>query len=235
MTHLLKSISWFRFISGLIAGICFGSLSLAHAANSGSELSRDNLMVVLRESAGKNKLDDTLVPMGKQRARLASGQEIEIEMAHFEFIGDMQIRFVFDGPQSMRGATAQDLSNLGLDTSAALQLALENVKRVYGSPEASVWSGGLMQVGGKSPDLDSSYFLDRDFWTKLSKKYPEGIVVAVPKRGGLLYAPLSDEATINQLKKAIPVLYSSSAGLRISSALYLFKDGKWSVFQAPAK
>lgn len=192
-------------------------------------------MVVLRESVGKNKLDDTLVPTGKQRAQLANGQQIEIEMAHFEFIGDMHIRFVFDGPQSMRNATPQDLSSLRLSTSEALQVAIKNIKRVYGSPEVSVWSGGLMQVNGRSPDLDSSYFLDHDFWVTLNKKYPEGIVVAVPKRGGLLFAPASNEETISQLKKAIPLLYSSSGSLRISSALYLFKDGKWSVFQAPGK
>jgi hypothetical protein len=92
-----------------------------------------------------------------------------------------------------------------------------------------------MQVNGKSPDLDSSYFFDHDFWMTLSKKYADGIVVAVPKRGGLLFSRVSDEGTVGQLKKAIPLLYSSSGNLRVSSALYLFKDGKWSVFQAPEK
>lgn len=205
------------------------------AANLGNEVSRDNLMVVLRESIGRNKLDETLVPTGKQRAKLANGQEIEIEMAHFEFIGDMHIRFVFDGPLSMRNATPKDLSSLGLSTSEALRVAIKNIRRVYGSPEVSAWSGGLMQVNGQSPDLDSSYFLDHDFWMTLSKKYPEGIVVAVPKRGGLLFTRVSDVGTISQLKKAIPLLYLSSGNLRISSALYLFKEGKWSVFQASEK
>ena len=56
-----------------------------------------------------------------------------------------------------------------------------------------------MQVKGSSPDLDSSYFLDKEFWNELLKQHPE-----------------------------------RSRRLRISSALYLYKDGKWSVFQAPA-
>ncbi|WGG53130.1 hypothetical protein [Rugamonas sp. DEMB1] len=232
---MLKFFSCFRAFFGMMACAYLCSTSLVQAANLGNEMSRDNLMVVLRESIGRNKLDDTLVPTAKQRARLANGQEIEIEMAHFEFIGDMHIRFVFDGPQSMRNATPQDLSSLGLSTSEALQVAIKNIKRVYGSPEVSVWSGGLMQVNGQSPDLGSSYFLDHDFWMTLSKKYPEGIVVAVPKRGGLLFARVSDEGTISQLQKAIPLLYSSSGSSRISSALYLFKDGKWGVFQTPEK
>jgi hypothetical protein len=37
------------------------------------------------------------------------------------------------------------------------------------------------------------------------------------------------------LKRAIGELFSSSQRLRVSSALYLFKEGKWSVFQAAIK
>ena len=93
-----------------------------------------------------------------------------------------------------------------------------------------------MQVEGKSPDLNSSYFLDRDFWRDLLRQHPEGIVAAVPKRGGLLFVPLSDRRAVNELRKGIAYLYSSSERLRVSSALYLFKDDHWTVFQpAPAQ
>ena len=92
-----------------------------------------------------------------------------------------------------------------------------------------------MQVKGKSPDLDSSYFLDREFWQMLLKQHPEGIVVAVPKRGGLLYTPLSNADAVDRLKRGVFKLYESSERLRVSSALYLFKDDKWTVFQAAVK
>ena len=91
-----------------------------------------------------------------------------------------------------------------------------------------------MEVAGKSPDLDSSYFLDRDFWRGLLKQHPDGLVVAVPKRGGLLYAPVSDSRAVATLRKGVGYLYTSSERLRVSAALYLFKDDKWTVFQAPA-
>lgn len=198
------------------------------------ETSSENLMVVLRESIGANKQDEVLKPMGKAKARLADGKEVEIDTAWFEYVGDMHIRFVFDGPRSMRNATPKDLDRLKLSPEQALLLAMANIKRVYGKPTATAWSD-LMLVQGKSPDLDSSYFLDREFWQALLVQHPDGIIAAVPKRGGLLYTPLSNLSAAEGLRKSVVQLHASSERNRVSSALYLFKDGKWSVFQASAK
>ena len=192
-------------------------------------------MFVLRESPGLNKQDEALQPTGKLRATI-DGKQVEFEMASFEFLGDMHIRFVFDGPTSMLNAKPEDLVRLQLNPDQAVELALRNIKRVYGDPAARPWTRGLMQVEGKSQDLNSSYFLDRDFWRDLLRQHPEGIVAAVPKRGGLLFVPLSDRRAVNELRKGIAYLYSSSERLRVSSALYLFKDDHWTVFQpAPAQ
>ncbi|WP_128003652.1 hypothetical protein [Piscinibacter defluvii] len=200
------------------------------------ERTKDNFMVVVRESIGANRIDDRLVPSGKAKAKLPDGREIEIEMAAWEFIGDTHIRFVFDGPQMMINATSQDLDRLGIKSvDEALALALANIRRVYGDPAAKPWEGGVMQVQGRSPDLDSSYFLDRSYWTELLKKHPEGLVVSVAKRGGLLYAPASDTRAVEGLKRGVAYLHASSKSLRVSSALFLFKEGRWSVFQEPTK
>ncbi|HIV69745.1 MAG TPA: hypothetical protein H9903_02310, partial [Candidatus Aquabacterium excrementipullorum] len=142
----------------------------------------------------------------------------------------------FDGPTTMANAAPQDLEKLGIKgVEQALALALANIKRVYGAPAATPWSGGVMSVECKSPDLNSSYFLDKGFWQGLLKTHPEGIVAAVPARGGLLYTPLSNQQAVDALKRSIAALHASSERQRVSSALFLFKDGEWSVFQAPAK
>ncbi len=191
-------------------------------------------MVVVRETVGANKPDEILVPSGKAVAKLPDGREVEVRQESWEFIGDMHIRFVFDQPQTMIGATPADFERLKLtNVDQALELALANVRRVYGKPVASPWTAGVMAVHGQSPDLDSTYILDRDFWRSQHKEHPEGLVVAVPKRGGLLYAPLSDGAAVDGLKRGIGALHASSGQLRVSSALYLFKDDKWSIFQSP--
>src|SRR6267378_755568 len=165
---------------------------------------RDNFMVVVRESMGANRPDDSFSPTGKVKAKLPDGRVIEMEMASWEYIGDVHIRFVFDGPQTMINATPQDLSRLSINgVEDALALAITNIKRVYGEPSAKPWEGGLMQVQGKSPDLDSSYFLDRSYWQTLLKTHPEGLVVSVAKRGGLLYTPLSDAKAVERLKRGV--------------------------------
>jgi hypothetical protein len=172
------------------------------------------------------------VPIGKGKVRLQDGQEVEIDSGWFDYLGDMHVRFVFDTPSSMPNASPKDLERLNLTPEAALDLAVRNIKRVYGEPKAVPWNN-LFEVTGKSPDLDSSYFLDKDFWNAQLKKYPEGVVALVAKRGGLAFAPLSDQKAVNDMRKSVAYLYSSSEHLRISSALYLFKDGKWTVFQPP--
>ncbi len=192
----------------------------------------DNLMVVLREQQGPNKLDETLRPVGQLYGKFG-GEDVRMDLAWYRYLGDMQIRFVFDGPKSLRSATAEEFAHFHLSPEEAVERAVANIKRVYGAPHTEPWSGGLTMVTGRSPDLDSSYFLDRAFWRGLLKQHPEGLVVGVPKRGGLVFVPLSDTAAVEHFRHGIGYLYRSSETARVSSALYLFKDDRWTVFQPP--
>ena len=198
-----------------------------------ADTSAANLMVVLRESMGANKQDETLKPLGPLSRTGATGEDVKLELAAYEFLGDMHIRFVFDAPRAMLNATRADLARLNLSPEDALEAAVANIKRVYGNPTATPWEAGTMLVQGGSPDLDSSYFLDREFWRALLKRHPEGVVACVAKRGGLLYAPVSDGEAVERLRRGVAWLHKSSERMRTSSALYLFKDDCWTVFQAP--
>lgn len=192
-----------------------------------------NLMAVLRESAGTNELHETLQPYGTLHAELPDGTEVAIETSWFRYVGDMHIRLVFDSRTQLQSASPDDLERLRLDPQHAVQLAVANLRRVYGEPVSKPWPGGLMQVVGRADDLNSSYFLDRPFWQSLEAQHPQGIVVGVPQRGGLLYAPADDQEAVAALSFSATAIYASSAHSRVSSALYLFRDGQWSVFQRP--
>src|SRR5437016_10435244 len=101
---------FFRSCCGAL--LAFLLASGAAAAQSGLDVDRsaDNLMVALRESmGGVNKQDETLRPMSRLRAKLSDGKEIDVELVAFEFLGDMHIRLVFDGPSYMSNAKPQDL------------------------------------------------------------------------------------------------------------------------------
>src|SRR5688572_5682869 len=193
-----------------------------------------NFMLVLREVEGANKQQFGLVPTGPSTGKLASGETITVNNAWFDLIGDMHVRFVIDGEDSMRNLTVKEFDAYNLTPSEAVDLAVKNIKARYGEPRARPWSNGIMLVAGESPDLDSSYFLDRSFWDALLLKHSEGVVVGVPKRGGLIYAPASDREAVAVLEQNIRHLYITSETMRVSSALYLYRDHMWTVHRAPA-
>src|SRR5438874_1212562 len=83
-----------------------------------------------------------------------------------------------------------------------------------GEPEVLPWSGGLSQVQGASPDLASSYFLDRGFWLRVLRDHPEGVVAAVPQRGGLVFASAADDDAIEELRFSAAALYAGGGGTR---------------------
>jgi hypothetical protein len=194
----------------------------------------DNLMLVLREWRGGDKQDETLKPVGKVWTDF-DGENLTMELAWYSFLGDMNVIFVFDGPHSFVHASADEFARLHLSPEQAVERAIANIKRVYGEPSMVPWDHGLTLLQGGSPDLNSSYLLDRPFWREALKRHPEGLVAAAPNRGGLAFTPLSNSSGVAALRRDIAYLHRTSEKLRISSALYLFKDDRWTVFQAPAQ
>jgi hypothetical protein len=220
----------FRALCAALACACTAALSWAGDA---FDTSAGNLIAVLRQTPGANQQEDALQPFGKVRASLPDGREVEIDASWFQYLGDIHVRLVFDSEREVMTASPDDLQRLQLDPQQAMAKAVENLRRRYGTPVAKPWSGGLMQVEGSSYDLNSSYFLDRDFWLGQASGHPDGLVVSVPARGGLVFAPADDEAAVTSLRFSTVALYTGNRRSRISSALYLFKDGHWSVYEAP--
>jgi hypothetical protein len=229
-TKLLRHAGAFLLLAASLAGAHAES---PDASEEACDMTAANLMVVLRESPGVNKQDESLEPFGKISAKLPDGRVIEFEASWFQYLGDMHLRLVFDGLKRVQSALPGDLLKLKLSPEAALARAVDNLRERYGPPIIEPWTGGLMMVHGSSPDLDSSYFLDRQFWVDTARDYPEGIVAAVPRSGGLVFARADDEEALNSLRFSAAALYAANDRIRVSSALYLFKDGRWSVFQPP--
>lgn len=226
-----------RAIVAIIA-LCAAAASPVAAVRGDEEsiaTSAGNLIAVLRETPGADKTDDALVPFGRITARAADGREFSFEASWFQYLGDMHVRLVFDGDRQVQSATPEDLARLHLSPEQALARAVANLRARYGAPVAEPWSGGLMQVHGNAPALDSSYFLDRAFWLEQQRLSPAGLVVAVPERGGLVFAHADDESAVATLRFSAAALFAAGEATRISSGLYLFRDGHWSVFQAPQK
>ncbi|MBI5274866.1 MAG: hypothetical protein HY854_00250 [Burkholderiales bacterium] len=215
------------------AALCLACACATNAWAQGFDTSAGNLLALLRESPGNNRPEEKLDPIGLVRAQLADGREVDIDASWFQYLGDMHVRLVFDGEASMQTASPGDLERLHLSPQDAVTQAVDNMRRRYGAPRVQPYGGGLMQVVAAEPDLVSSYFLDRALWQDQLHRYPQGVVASVPLRGGLLFAPADDEKALTNLRFSAAALFTASDRTRVSSALYLFKDGRWSVFQAP--
>jgi hypothetical protein len=219
--------------AALLAAFITGAWAAPPRTPESFEVAEGNLLAVLRESPGANKQDESLTPFGKIRARSADGREYEFEASWFQYLGDMHLRLVFDGGRRVQSAVPEDLTRLRLSPEQALTRAVDNLRRRYGTPVAEPWTGGLMQVHGNAPELDSSYFLDHRFWQEQLRASPAGVVAAVPDRGGLVFARADDDTAVATLRFSAAALFAGNDTTRISSGLYLFKDGRWSVFQPP--
>jgi hypothetical protein len=223
-----------RVIPLLGLALCCATLSAPAAETESFDTSASNLLALLRESPGANKQDDSLRPMGRLKGTLPDGRVVEFEASWFDYLGDLHLRLVFDGERSVQSAMPEDLQRLHLSPEEALERAVDNLRKRYGPAVAQPWSGGLMQVQGTAAELNSSFLLDRTFWQEQLKAHPDGVVVAAPRRGGVVFAPASDAAAVLSLRFSAAALYAADERERLSSALYLFKQGRWTVFQ-PAR
>jgi hypothetical protein len=192
-----------------------------------------DFMIVIREVESANKKTFAYTPAGPSTVTLPSGEKVTINNAWFNLIGDMHVRFVVDGKDTMRNLSAKEFADFGLPPESAAQVAVRNIVARYGQPQTTRSEVGVISVFGTSPDLNSSYFLDRAFWNATLRKHPDGLIVAVPARGTLLYAPVSDTKSVTFLKQNIVKIYQSATSLRVSSGLYLYKGGEWLVYQKP--
>ena len=192
----------------------------------------DTLSFVLRERSGADKADDSLVRVEPFEVPIPGGAA-SMAPAWFDLVGDIQLRLVRDADDSMLTLHASELEELRLGLEDAVAAALANFQRRHGPPTISSWHN-LQRVGGAQEDFDSGWFADRGFWRARLAEHPAGVVVAVPRTDLLLFAPASDTPAVDSMRRGIPGLHASAGDWRLSSALYLFQDDRWTVLQAAA-
>ena len=127
---------WRLLCSLAVAGGVHAAAAAA-AAGEQFETTAGNLLVVLRDSPGENKQDESLQPYGQLEGTMPDGRRVHFETSWYQYLGDMHIRLVFDGGQSLQSASPNDLERLKLSPEEALDLAVSNLRRVYGGPTAS--------------------------------------------------------------------------------------------------
>ena len=194
---------------------------------------RDSLFSILGQSVDRNCMDDMPAPLGPVKLRLPQGEEVERRIAAWSLVGDLHFLFVFaTGRGDLSFATPQELAQLGISRMGpALDLALENTHREAGVPRRSEWKPGITQLASGQPELNSAYFLDRGYWSSIQAEFASPLVVAVPTRKTLLFAPLRQAEHVAVLREEAKALYVEVGRERISPGTFVFRDGIWSVLE----
>ena len=193
----------------------------------------DTLLFVLRERPGACKADESLALVDTFEVPLPGGGTAAMAPAWFDLVGDLQLRLVRDTPDWVFTLHASELADLKLSADEALAIALANFRRLHGPPKVSAWHN-LRRIGGAAEDVDHGWFLDRAVWRGLLAEHPGGLVAALPRTDLLVFAPSADTAAVDSMRRGIPGLHAGGGDYRLSSALYLFKDERWTVLQPAA-
>ena len=143
------------------------------------------------------------------------------------YLGDIRLNFSFAG--SGRDALVSDLKRLEISPAQALGLAVLNHKRLHGDASFVPVSDGVYTLKGPDQATTTACFLDRRLWKQLLAKYPEGVLVAMPREGSVLFSPASDADAGRRLRETAARMLSAAGPARISRNLYRFGTTGWQI------
>lgn len=180
----------------------------------------------------------------KEGLRLLAGQLDGLEssrpepsqLAVYGYLGDIALRFMFAADGCVDSpARFEDMQRLDLTPERALALATVSFKRMHGAPLPSLVSEGLYTLRGGSPDAYAGYLLDRAFWRSQLTHSPSGVLVALPKRGTLLFCSVENAGAIHAMRSATVKWHQSAGEHALSSCIYRFDAKGWHVHERHSK
>lgn len=155
-----------------------------------------------------------------------------MQLAVYGYLGDVALRFVFTAPDCMDSPLRmEDMQRLDLTPQRALALASLNFKRLQGAPQPRLFNKGVYTLSGGNPEVYSGFWLDRSFWRSQLDRSADGLVLALPKKGNLLFAYAADAAAVDELRGTAARLYQAADEQGLSAYLYRFDAKGWHVHE----
>lgn len=147
----------------------------------------------------------------------------------YGYLGDMQLRFVFDQPRVALPAAVrhEDLARLELSPQQAVKLAAGNTLAVNGPAQVTPLEGGVYALRGAHTEYNATYLLDRAFWRAQLEKFPQGLLAALPRKGVLLFAPAGNAAVEGELARQAARILAAAHTAHVSACIYRFDAAGW--------
>lgn len=193
---------------------------------------RETIVALVRRFEGPLRKVQDIKPLAGMKSAVLDGNPDLLPLID-TFVGDLDIRYVFDADSGYRYLTGRDLQTLKLAREQLLPLALANQRRLY--PKVSVDrptpAVGMFVNGG---GLEPTKLLDFDFWEKEKSRalYAGGdVVAAVPARDVCWFTSLRPADNVQNLRANTERAYKEAGERGVSMLLYVWRGKRWEVLE----
>lgn len=191
---------------------------------------RECLTFVVQHAAGHYQPTESLQWMGAPIDAAAPTPESIKQLATYSYLGDMAVRFVFRAPDCTDlPVRHQDLAHLDLAAERAFVTAIVNFKRANGMALTGEFTRGVHMLRGVNADTYANYFFDRTLWRSQLRRFPAGILVALPKQGSLFFVDAGDPVATAELAQVAVRFFTPGDKAAISGFLYRFSEAGWQI------
>lgn len=185
----------------------------------------DGVLVAVRPAKTVEASD--LLPLIRTAAYLGNASNNMSQIISRPFHGELLEICMADLPTALRGLQAEDLEALQLET--PLSTARENMRKLLPGiyRDTSLEFAALYSIEDHA-HLAPSLVLFEEFWASADKDYPNGCIIAIPRRDQLFLIDLSDPNAVQNAQHLVRVTYEDDFNL-LTPQLFVRKAGVISI------
>ena len=206
------------------------ALPRAGAAQSKDPLprTREYIVALVRPDAGVDPKSRSVQRIQPSLMKPDPNSAPENAVVFDDFVGDLQLRYVFDDPQFMLALRVRDLKRLGLDRDALPELVVQNYRRLYPKltvrrPEPAL---GVLANGG---NLEPCAMLDGAFWEHQRKAFGGDLVATVPSTDEVIFTRAEPRQNVDLLKHLAVRHYEKAGKRAVSRTVFAWINYRWQV------
>lgn len=185
----------------------------------------DSILVAVRPTKTVSSSD--LLPLIRTSAYLGSASDETRAKISRPFCGELLEICMADLPTALRGLTDDDLAQL--KTPEPLLVARENMCKLLPMTykDDSLGFADLYSIEDNA-HLAPSLVLFEEFWNTADEAYPNGCIIALPRRDQLFLIDLSDPKAVENAQHLVRVTFEDDFNL-LTPELYVRKAGVISI------
>jgi hypothetical protein len=140
---------------------------------------------------------------------------------------DLWLVGVWDAPNGMRFASAEEPGKYGMTPEEMLQRARKNF--LENRPAVELAAHGPLLVAQTRDCYDATLLIDDNWWTETASKVQGDLLACVPARHVVLIGGTGTPGTLAQMRQAATRIESGGDHL-ITSTILIRRDGRWEEF-----